>query len=132
MNNPSNPKFKALLAKELDRIIERLKSKMIFVEGKRDKEALVRMGCDNSRVLTISGNLRISCERAKQEAEVVILTDMDRRGFEMLKRASETLEGYGVKPDTETRSRLAHILRLKYFEEMYRKYKKFMEENMKN
>jgi 5S rRNA maturation endonuclease (ribonuclease M5) len=120
------------MAKELARIIERLKSKMIFVEGKRDKEALVKMGCDYSRVLTISGNLRISCERAKNETEVIILTDMDRRGFEMLKKASETLEEYGVKPDIETRTKLAHILRFKYFEEMYTKYEKFIEENMEN
>lgn len=115
------------IIKEVNKMLEEIRQNAVFVEGKKDKEALIRIG--SQKVFTISGNLRLSCEKVKTEKKVIILTDLDRRGLELLKRAVGMLEEYGVKSDHEIRNRIAHILRLKYFENLDKKYEKFMEEN---
>lgn len=112
--------------KNLKKILQELRETWVFVEGKKDKEALAKFKIKN--VLTISGNLRISCNKVKDVTEnVIILTDLDRRGNELAIRAREELERYSVKADTETRKHLAGILDLRCFEDMERKHVKFME-----
>ncbi len=112
--------------KQLRKILGYLKESWVFAEGKRDKEALARMGCTN--VLTVSGNLRQSAEGLKGNAgTVVVLTDLDRRGNELAMRAKEELEGLSIRADMETRKKLGRILRLKYFEDLARKYEEFMQ-----
>jgi 5S rRNA maturation endonuclease (ribonuclease M5) len=112
--------------KNLESILEKLKEEWVFVEGKKDKNALRKFGIEN--IKTISGNLRISCNEVSGVAKkVVVLTDLDRKGEELAKRANEELESCSIKADVETRKHLAAILDLRCFEDMERKYEKFME-----
>jgi len=112
--------------KKLRQLLGHVKNSWVFVEGKRDKEALGKLGAAN--VLTISGNLRLSCKEVQGKTEeVVVLTDLDRRGDELAKKAKEELESLSIRADLETRKKLAGILKLKYFEEAARKYDELME-----
>lgn len=112
--------------KTLDMILSDLRENWLFVEGKRDKIALEQLGC--TKILTISGNLRRSCNALGADVDrVIILTDLDRRGDQMLLAAKDELEGCSKKADTETRRRLAGILGLRCFEDIARKYDDFME-----
>lgn len=112
--------------KQLQRLLEKLKQSWIFVEGKKDKQALRAFECEN--VLTISGNLLLSCNQVQGKTdEVVILTDLDRRGEELAKKAKQELEGCSIRAEIETRKKLAGILKLRYFEDIKRKYDEFME-----
>lgn len=120
--------------KLLDKILVQLRSGWIFVEGKRDKEALAKLGCHN--VLTISGNLRLSCERLASRQEkigvVFILTDLDRRGHQLADAAKEELERHSIKAELKARKSLGRLLKIKYFEDMKRKYDEINEESEKN
>jgi 5S rRNA maturation endonuclease (ribonuclease M5) len=113
--------------KRLGRILSELRQGRVFVEGRKDKAALERLGC--TRVKTISGNLRKSCAELDEDVgEVIVLTDLDRRGDELLLAAKAELEAASKTADTETRRRLAGILRLRNFEDAYRKYEKFVKD----
>lgn len=103
---------------KLDKIFEKLRDEWIFVEGKRDKQALQHLGF--SKVLTISGNLRQSCRRV--DRRVYVLTDLDRRGDQLAKKAKEELESLSVKADIEVRKRVARLLNIRYFEDAERAY----------
>jgi 5S rRNA maturation endonuclease (ribonuclease M5) len=111
--------------KAIRRIFSDLQENWIFVEGKKDKRALENLGF--SRIKTVSGNLKQSCRELDGIAQyVIVLTDLDRRGDQLLKAAKDELEAYSIKADTETRKRLAVILALRYFENIERKFKEFM------
>lgn len=112
--------------KRLEKLMAELRKSWIFVEGKRDREALGALGCRN--VLTISGNLRLSCNVMMGKTDkVVVLTDLDRRGNELAVTARSELESRSITVDLETRKKLAGILKLRYFEDVERKYHEFME-----
>ncbi|MBI5223795.1 toprim domain-containing protein [Candidatus Micrarchaeota archaeon] len=100
----------------------------VLVEGQKDKQALEKIGI--AKVLTISGNLRISVEKlqALGVSKVAILTDMDRRGFEQAKAAKEELEGASISADLEMRTIFARNLRLKFFEDIERKFEELKNE----
>ncbi len=116
--------------KKLQRLLEKMERSVVLVEGKRDKNALEKLGC--RRVITISGRVRDVCESLDGEHEAVIATDLDRRGNELARRAREELEGCSVRADSETRVLLARILKIKYFEDAKRGFDEFMEEVEKN
>jgi len=114
--------------KKLAKMFERLKEGQIFVEGKRDREALEKLGFTG--ILTISGNLRQSCERAaRMDVEkAFVLSDLDRRGDELAKRAGDELGSLSIRADTMTRLELAHLLRIRCFEDAKKAYDKLTEE----
>ena len=79
--------------KLLKKVMSQLREGWLFVEGKRDKEAFLKLGFYD--ILTISGNLRISCDKVCEsvpEQKVFVLTDFDRRGNELAKMAKEELQ----------------------------------------
>lgn len=117
--------------KMLRKMLGELGGGWIFVEGKKDREALSKLGI--SRVLTISGNLVLSCGRLKAEgAETVyVLTDLDRRGDELALRAKGELESCSIRADLEMRKRLGHMLRIRCFEDAFRAFEKIEEEAQK-
>jgi 5S rRNA maturation endonuclease (ribonuclease M5) len=116
--------------KRLDRLLEQLKDRWVFVEGKRDKQALEQLGIGN--ILTISGNLLLSCDKLESDVTTVfVLTDLDRRGDELAKAARDELEGRSIKADLEMRKKLAHTLRIRCFEEAKRAYDELKEEGEK-
>jgi 5S rRNA maturation endonuclease (ribonuclease M5) len=114
--------------KKLAKLFERLKGSQIFVEGKKDREALERLGF--AGILTISGNLRQSCERAAQGnvEKAIVLSDLDRRGDELAKLARDELGSLSIRVDTETRLELAHLLKIRCFEDAKKAYDKLTEE----
>lgn len=118
--------------KKAKALLEQLKEGWIFVEGKRDKEALAKLGLHN--VLTISGNLRLSCERIRKQGEekVFVLTDFDRRGGQLAKMAKDELEGQSITADLTVRKILARTLKIRYFEDAKRAYDELIEEGEKN
>lgn len=114
--------------KVLDKLLGELRSGWVFVEGKRDKEALAELGCRN--VLTISGNLRLSCERLASQSvgKVFVLTDLDRRGEQLARAAEAELEGHSMAADLMMRKRLARILKIRQFEDAKRGHDRIREE----
>jgi 5S rRNA maturation endonuclease (ribonuclease M5) len=116
--------------KRAKRLLEQLREGWIFVEGKKDKEALRKLGLE--KVLTISGNLRISCRKLDKDVKVFVLTDLDRRGDQLARTARDELEGYSIIADLTVRKRLAHTLRIRYFEDTTKAYDELIEEGEKN
>ena len=117
-------------SRQLERILAELKKSVVFVEGIKDKQALGKFGiCE---VLTISGNLRLSCMAASEKGvkKVVILTDNDERGDELAREAEQELTRYGIKFDAETRKTLGTILDMRNIENLENKYRKFLEKIM--
>ena len=90
---------------KLDKIFEKLRNEWIFVEGKRDRQALKNLGF--SKVLTISGNLRQSC--MKVDNRVYVLTDLDRRGDELARKARLTMKAYSEQIAGQKGQRRARI-----------------------
>ena len=117
--------------KRLEKILSQLRNGWVFVEGKRDKQALKELGIVN--VLTISGNLHLSCRKIEKHVQkVYVLTDLDRRGDELAKAARDELEGMSIRADLEIRKKLAHTMRIRYFEDAKRAYDELIEEGEKN
>jgi 5S rRNA maturation endonuclease (ribonuclease M5) len=111
---------------KLGKLLAELEGRWIFVEGQKDKKALARLGYVN--VLTISGNLRQSCERLNgQASSVVVLTDLDRRGDELAKKAREELEACSIRAEIDLRRRLAYLLNIRHFEDAERGYERLRE-----
>ncbi len=117
-------------SEKIAELLDRIRKSIVFVEGKRDKEALVALRCNAENVYTISGNLIQSCEHVVERNVkiVIILTDLDRRGNELAKRAGDELERYSITVDGTTRTEIAKILNLRFFEDIDKKYLKFLEE----
>lgn len=112
---------------KLEKLLTRLRGAWIFVEGVRDRRALEQLGLEN--ILTISGNLRISCAQLAGRAEkVYVLTDLDRRGTQLALMARNELEAGSIKADLDMRKRLAHMLRIRFFEDAARAYERIKEE----
>ena len=107
--------------KKLGRLLETLRNGCVFVEGIRDKQALMKLGFIN--VLTISGNMDQSIKKV-DSTQVFVLTDLDRRGDQLAQIAKNKLESSSIKADLESRKRLAHLLNIRFFEDAYRAYEK--------
>jgi len=112
----------------LNKMLDSLEGEWILVEGKRDRAALASFGLD--RCLTISGNLRASCGllAGKKAEKAYVLTDLDRRGDELAKSARDELESLSIRADTEMRLKLAHMLRIRYFEDAARAFERLKQE----
>ena len=114
--------------KKLEKILDKLRDSWVLAEGQRDRRALGELGIRN--VLTISGNLRASCGilGGKNVDKAYVLSDLDRRGDELAKRARDELGSLSIRADTETRLELAHMLRIRYFEDAKKAYDKLKDE----
>lgn len=107
--------------KKLGRLLETLRNECVFVEGIKDKQALLKLGFVN--VLTISGNMDQSIKKVNCE-QVFVLTDFDRRGNQLAEIAKNKLESASIKADLESRKHLAYLLNIRFFEDTYRAYEK--------
>lgn len=113
--------------KKLERLMDRLRGRWILVEGIKDRKALSALGMAN--ILTISGNLVQSCERLSGRVEkAYVLTDLDRRGDELALKARDELERHSIRADLRMRKDLAHLLKIRNFEDAYRAYEKLRQE----
>lgn len=102
----------------------RQSSKLIIVEGINDKKALEEVGA--KRIITLKKALfEVVEEIAKQEKEVVILTDLDKKGQEFYGKLKKGLEERGVKIDSYFREFLFKNTELRHIEGLVHYLKKF-------
>lgn len=98
----------------------------IIVEGLRDEVALRKLGV-RAEIIRLS-RLPLSevALIASQYHEIMILTDLDRKGEELAKKLTQYLEGYKCRVDTETRKELKMIAKkdIKGIEDLYGLYLK--------
>ena len=79
--------------------------KVIIVEGKRDKEALIKLGITN-QIITISNKPQTFFESITEE--VIILTDLDKHGRKLYAQIRTNFEKRRIKVDRKFRQFLQH------------------------
>ncbi len=77
--------------------------KAIIVEGPKDKKALERFGVKKIFVLSKKSLLETAEDIASKYNEVIILTDLDKKGRELYGKLSKDLNKLGVKIDKKFR-----------------------------
>ncbi|MEM2974399.1 MAG: hypothetical protein QW112_02130 [Candidatus Micrarchaeia archaeon] len=105
------------------KLFEKLKAKLremiILVEGKRDKEAIIRAGIGHaSNIIIINSRRMESVIDGMQGMKVAVMTDYDRTGNTKAKEAFDELLSRNAKPDMECRRELRRILGLRRIEEI--------------
>ncbi len=88
--------------------------KEVIVEGKKDRQALEFFGIENITTLSSQPLFAVVEGVAGRGKDVVILTDMDRKGKELYGRLAKRLADHGVRIDRRFRGflqkqRLSHI-----------------------
>ncbi|HME50756.1 MAG TPA: toprim domain-containing protein [Candidatus Lokiarchaeia archaeon] len=82
----------------------------VIVEGKRDREAILRAGITDDRIVMLHGKKRLDVEESLETfEEVIFLLDFDTAGLEMLDEFKKTLESHGVRVNTRYWSRIREI-----------------------
>lgn len=121
-NSRQNRSFKAPLSvyeKRLENIEEILaelvrlaeENTVFIVEGKRDVQALNRLGVNGHFEIATQRSISNFCEDiSKLNEKVVILTDWDRRGNLLMLKLTKHFHSLGVNPDTWLRERLMSIV----------------------
>ena len=103
---------------ELLQMIEKLSDsgKTIIVEGKKDKAALEKLGVKN-KIFTINKPLfAVAEEIAAKSKDVVILTDLDKKGKELYGKLSTMLQRLGVRIDNYYREFLFKKTKIRQIE----------------
>ncbi len=114
--------------KKLEKALARIKENLVLVEGKRDKAALQALGC--KKILAVSGR-KNQLRELIGDRTVIVMTDFDKAGNELAKMITDELEGI-ARVDCETRKVFGKVLKLRYFEDIKRKYEEFYEEGEQN
>jgi len=99
------------ILKLLDKLEDISADTPIVVEGRRDVEAFKRMGIARN-VVSIGKGLSIFtfCENISREhAEVVVMTDWDRKGGRLARSLKEAFEANGVKVNDRLRAQLVML-----------------------
>lgn len=98
--------------------IEKLKKKnrIIIVEGRKDKEALERLGLKNIVTLSKKPIFQIIEEVSEKNKRVIILTDLDKHGKELFGKLNSGLQYHGVKVDNKFREFLFKKTKLRQIE----------------
>lgn len=91
-------------------------SKIIIVEGKKDKEALKKLGIKNIIELSKKPLFQIIEEVADNEKECIILTDLDNKGKQLYGKINSGLQNLGVKVDNRFRNFLYKNTKLRQIE----------------
>ena len=92
--------------------IEKAKGQRIIVEGKKDREALAKLGLRN--VTSLEGKPLFKVIESVKTRELLILTDFDKKGKELYGRLKAGLAKKGVKVNDKLRNlllktKLSHI-----------------------
>lgn len=113
--------------KVLDRMMEKLGSSLVLVEGAKDERAV---GPYAGIVIQAAGRPRAACRKASETGatEAVVLTDLDRSGDELALELRSELGRYGIRADLELRKTLGGLLQVKQMENFEGKYQKTVEE----
>jgi 5S rRNA maturation endonuclease (ribonuclease M5) len=105
--------------KKLSCIIEELKicanqGMPILIEGKKDEEALIKLGIDGNFIKVSGSGLKlfeIAEIAVESSSKVIILTDFDKKGIELAKRLSEDIQSLGCYPNLEIRRKIMGMTR---------------------
>ncbi len=92
----------------LDDIEDASAKKPVVVEGRKDVEALKRLGLRRN-VVSLGKGLTVFafCEKlSAKHSAAVVMTDWDRKGGKLARMLKDALEANGVKADTDLRARL--------------------------
>lgn len=97
----------------LDEWIDKLKDKIVIVEGIKDERALNNLGVKNVIILN-KPLYQIVDDISKKHKKVVILTDLDKKGRELYSKLRFGLERNHVKIDDSFRrflfkEKISHI-----------------------
>ena len=76
--------------------LEKIQNKIIIVEGSKDKLALESLGCKNIYTLTGKALFEV-IESLPDTKEVVILTDLDKKGKELYHKLKSMLTKRKIK-----------------------------------
>lgn len=105
--------------KKLSCIIEDLKicaeqGMPILIEGKKDENALKKLGI-NGTFIKVSGSglklFEIAEKSVKLSSKIVILTDFDKKGEQLAKRLAEDIQSLGSYPNLDIRRKIKGITR---------------------
>ncbi|MBI2139997.1 toprim domain-containing protein [Candidatus Woesearchaeota archaeon] len=98
----------------------REQEKLIIVEGKEDRLALERLGLTRIRVLNKKPLFQVVEEAIKENPEIIILTDLDRKGKQLYGKLNHALSQHGAKIDNKLREFIFRRTKLRQIEGMYR------------
>jgi 5S rRNA maturation endonuclease (ribonuclease M5) len=105
--------------RRLSRIIEELKicveqGMPILIEGKKDEEALRKLGI-NGNFIKVSGSglklFEVAELATEKSTKVIILTDFDKKGHYLAKRLSNDIQSLGFHPVLKIRNNIMSITR---------------------
>ncbi|WP_424356158.1 toprim domain-containing protein [Methanobacterium sp. MBAC-LM] len=86
----------------------------ILIEGKKDEEALRKLGITGN-IIKVSGSglklFEVAEIAAKTSSKVIILTDFDKKGDILAKKLSEDIQSLGSHPDLNIRKNIIKITR---------------------
>lgn len=96
----------------------------IIVEGKKDREALVKIGVDGERIIYLGmPPYRLAEELSGKTKKVIILTDLDEEGKKIYGDVKRNLNRLGVQVDTYFREGLFRYSELSHIEGAYRHFR---------
>lgn len=106
------------ISKDLDFHLRKLKNsdKIIIVEGKKDRSALIKLGIENIVELSKKPLFEIIEDIADTGKECIILTDLDKKGKQLYGEINSGLQKFGVKVDNRFRNFLYKNTRLRQIE----------------
>lgn len=111
---------------ELIEEIKKLKEAdfIIIVEGKKDKSALEKFGVKNIITLSKKPLFAVIEDIVAEKKEVVILTDLDKKGKQLYGKLNSGLQKFGVKVNNKFREFLFKKTKLRQIEGIYNHVKR--------
>jgi len=105
-------------SEELNEFIEKLKesNKLIIVEGEKDRKALEQLGINNIITLNKEPLFKIAENISKEHKEVIILTDLDKKGKQLYGKLNSSLQRLGLRVDNSFRNFLLKKTKLRQIE----------------
>lgn len=89
---------------------------LVIVEGRKDRIALEKLGLKNIIELSKKPLYQIVEEIASGNKEVIILTDLDKKGKELYGKLSRDMQKFGVRINNELREFLFKNTKLRQIE----------------
>ena len=105
-------------SEELNEFIEKLKesNKLIIVEGEKDRKALEQLGINNIITLNKEPLFKIAENISKEHRDVIILTDLDKKGKQLYGKLNSSLQRLGLRVDNSFRNFLLKKTKLRQIE----------------
>lgn len=92
------------LLSEIASLKKESEESIIVVEGKNDKKALINIGINRERIITLSTPLYKVCEIIEKDNDsCIILTDIDKKGKELYSKINSNLSQRGVRINNKFR-----------------------------